>query len=54
MNETKETKFGWVFALAAVLILIFALDVVWWAAILVVILANIELTFTTTTTYRRR
>ena len=50
---TREYKFGWLFTLAAIIILIFACHVAWWAAILVILLSKCELTFTTTTRYRR-
>lgn len=46
---TKEYNFGWIFWITAILILILALDVVWWAAILVTLLANVEFKITTTT-----
>lgn len=51
--ETREYKFGWLFMLAAVLILMFCLNVAWYYALAVVLLANIEFSFTTTTRYRR-
>lgn len=38
----KSLDFGFVFLIAAILILIFALDVVWWQAILVALLASME------------
>lgn len=48
METTKTTNFGIVFLVAAVLVLIFALDVVWWAAILVALLARADLKIITT------
>lgn len=38
----RTLNFGWVFLTAAILILIFAYSVPWWAAILVSILATVE------------
>lgn len=52
MTTTKTTNFGIIFLVSAILILIFALDVTWWAAILVGLLARADFKITTTERYR--
>ena len=42
----RKITVGWPFALAAVCILIFGMEIVWWQAILVILLAKIEFTIT--------
>lgn len=36
---TKKTRIGWPFFIAAILIMIFGMDITWWHAILVCFLA---------------
>lgn len=46
-RQPRKVRLGWPFMLAAILILIFAIGVVWWQAILVSFLASfyVELTY---------
>lgn len=43
--RTREYNFGWIFWIAAAIILITVYDVQWWAAFLITLLAQVELKF---------
>lgn len=51
---TKTIYIGFPFTIAAILVLVFALDVVWWAAILVSLLASLQVKVTLTQNYVRK
>lgn len=46
MKRTKKVTIQWPFMLAAIIVMIVALDITWWQAILLTILASFNITLT--------